>query len=111
MRIFISGEVDKQAASFFREVRKEISDNIKILESKNYGSNVERLGIIPIITQMTPGIESAGFFEERKLYKKKEADIRIKIDYEKFVNSNFQTRKFLMLKNIIESIRWLNNKV
>lgn len=110
MQIFLSGEVDTQVDTYFFEVRKDISQKLKTLETNNYGDNVEKIAIIPIIFHDLE-LESAGFFEERKLFRKKAADIRLKINFEKFRNGDYQARTLLLLRNIIDAIKWLDSKV
>ncbi|MGW8449465.1 Imm44 family immunity protein, partial [Bacillus wiedmannii] len=75
-------------------------------------SEVEKISIIPIVVKITPEYEAAGFFKERKLFKKKSkvADFRLRIDYETFSTANYSARKILILKNIIQSIRILGEK-
>jgi hypothetical protein len=84
---------------------------IKILNDKNYGTALVDIGIIPII--MSQELLDAGFFKERRLLKRKEksADYRLKIDYEKFMNGDDETRRLLIIQNIIDSIRDLGRKL
>ncbi|HBW36736.1 Imm44 family immunity protein [Desulfosporosinus sp. BICA1-9] len=112
MDIFMSGEVDKQVGDIYREIRKDIEENLKVLKDNYYGSEVTIIGIIPIIVKLTLELEAAGFFKERQQFnaKKKEADFRLRIDLDKFVNSSSQIRKMMVVKNIIESIRLLKRK-
>jgi hypothetical protein len=112
MEIFMSGEIDGEISDIFRELQNEIEDRIKILELNDYGNEVESLGIIPIIVNLTPELEVAGFFKERKLFKRKakDADIRLRINFEKFANSDRYTQKLLLIKNTIESVRVLGGK-
>lgn len=53
-----------------------------------------------------------GFFKERKLFKRKskEADFRLRIDYETFLSADYATRKILIIRNIFQSIRILGEK-
>ncbi|SHI17478.1 Imm44 family immunity protein [Desulfosporosinus lacus] len=113
MEIFMSGEIDTTISEAFREIRNEIKQKLKILEVNDYGNAVQNLGIIPIIVNLEPELESAGFFKERKLYKKKtkDADYRLRIDYESFLNANYEKKKLLIIKNVVDCIRLLGKKV
>jgi hypothetical protein len=53
-----------------------------------------------------------GFFAERKLIKRKsrEADIRLQIDYDRFLSADKEMRRKLIIKNIIDSIRVVGQK-
>jgi len=108
----MSGEIDAIIADIYREIRNEIESEIKILEEHDYGSEIESIGIVPIIVNLTPELERARFFRERNLFSKKnkDADYRLGIDYDTFVNGNNQTNKLLIIKNIIDSIRHLSKK-
>jgi hypothetical protein len=71
MRIFISGELDEKIGHDFRQVLREANELLKPLESNDYGSEFEFLGIIPIIIDPKRGLFESGFFKERKLIKRK----------------------------------------
>nr|WP_206704533.1 Imm44 family immunity protein [Bacillus wiedmannii] len=110
--IFLSGELEGDIAEEFINIISEISSELEKLNNNNYGSEVEKISIIPIVVKITPEYEAAGFFKERKLFKKKSkvADFRLRIDYETFSTANYSARKILILKNIIQSIRILGEK-
>ena len=112
MEIFLSGETDIEVHGAFSDVRKEIESKLINLKDKNYGSELQSIGIIPIIVNLSSEYEEAGFFEERMLFKRKQkdADYRLRIDFEKFVSSDYNTRRLLLVKNIIDSIRSLGTK-
>jgi hypothetical protein len=112
MDIFMSGEVDAKIGDEYRELRKEIEKKLKQLQANSYGEEVGNIAIIPIIVNLKPDLENAGFFKEKKQFSKKskEADFRLRINYDKFVNSNLNTKRLLIIKNVIESIRFLGTK-
>jgi hypothetical protein len=112
MNIFLSGETDKEVSEDFNEIRKEIESKLMNLRDKNYGSELQSIGIIPIIVNLPQEYEEAGFFKERKLFKRKEkdADYRLRINFEKFVSGDTNARRLLLTKNIIDSIRSLGTK-
>lgn len=112
MRFFLSGELEGDIAEEFINIISEIGSELEGLNSNNYGSEVEEIAIIPIVAKITPEYEDAGFFKERKLFKRKskEADFRLRIDYETFLSADYATRKILIIRNIIRSIRILGGK-
>lgn len=111
MKIIITAEIDSQVRNDFQTIRKEILEKIKPLEDKEYG--LDKISIIPIIADITPELDEAGFFKERKLIKKKEklADIRLRIDFKKFKDGDMKTKKNLIIRNIIESIQVIGLKM
>ncbi|MGE6619605.1 Imm44 family immunity protein [Bacillus mycoides] len=112
MRFFLSGELEGDIAEEFINIISEISSDLEKLNSNNYGSEVEEIAIIPIVVNITPEYEDAGFHKERKLFKRKskEADFRLRIDYETFLLADDSGRKILIIKNIIQSIRILGKR-
>ncbi|TDL92412.1 dihydrolipoamide succinyltransferase [Vibrio vulnificus] len=113
MEFFMSGETEIIFSEEFRLLRNEAEQKLKSLENNDYGNAVEDIGIIPIIVNLTPEIIEGGFFKERVKFSKKnkDADIRMRIDYHDFLNGDLQKKKELLLKNIIESVRALGQKV
>ncbi|KAA0786723.1 dihydrolipoamide succinyltransferase [Bacillus wiedmannii] len=112
MRFFLSGELEGDIAEEFINIISEIGSELEGLNSNNYGSEVEEIAIIPIVAKITPEYEDAGFFKERKLFKRKskEADFRLRIDYETFLSADYATRKILIIRNVIRSIRILGER-
>jgi hypothetical protein len=113
MDIFISGEIDAKFADDYRKIRKEIETKLENLQDKDYGYALKSIGIIPICVDITKEIEEAGFYKERKLYKRKEkdADYRLRMDYEKFLNGNDDIKRLLLVKNILDCIRLIGLKI
>lgn len=113
MKFFMSSEVDVDISEDFRIVRNEVEQKIKLLESKNYGDNIVELSIIPIVVNLTPELEEAGFFKERVKYSKKnkETDIRLRINHTAFKEADKETQKLMVISNVIQSIKALHLKV
>lgn len=103
MEIFLSGETDMEVAEQFREIRNEFEAKLESLKDKNYGSELQSIGITPIVVNLSPEYEESGFFKERKLFKKKEKDAgyRLRINFEKFVSGDYNIKRLLLAKNII----------
>jgi hypothetical protein len=113
MDIFMSGEIDAKISEEYSKISNEIEVKLKVLQGKDYGYALKSIGIIPICVNLTKEIEEAGFYKERKLFKRKErdADYRLRIDYEKFQNGNDDVKRLLIVKNIIDSIKLLGTKI
>ncbi len=109
----MSGEIETTVSEPFREILSEIEKRLKVLEVNDYGNAVQNLAIIPIIIKVVPEFESAGFHKERKLYKKKtkEADYRLRIDYQSFLNADHEIKKLLVIKNVVDCVRLLGEKI
>lgn len=109
----MSSEVDAVIADEFRELRKEVEKQLKQLEGKDYGDEVAEIGIIPMVVNLTPELEAAGFHKEKIKYSKKnkDADIRLRINFNEFFNESYEGRKRLLLNNVLESVGALGEKV
>ena len=116
MIFFMSSEFDGRFDDFeepFRIVQNDIEEKIKAnLENNDYEKDVEDFGIIPIIMKFGDEMDGEVWYKERLLFKKKkkEADIRLRIDYDTFVKGDNQTKKLLLIDNIIKSIEALSKK-
>ena len=112
MKFYMSGEVDGKVGDIFGKLVNEIKPKLKTLEDRDYGGEVDDLGIIPVIIDPRMGLLEKGFFKERRLFKRKakEADFRLWIDFDKFYNADYEKKKLLILDNIIRSIKILGEK-
>ena len=116
MDFFMTYEIDSRYNNFgdiLRKIGNDIEVKIKnFLKEKNYGTEIQDLSIIPIIIKFNEQMEKEGWFKEKITYKKSknQADIRLKINYDKFVNGDEITKKLLLIHIIIKSIRELSKK-
>ncbi|PGC63490.1 dihydrolipoamide succinyltransferase [Bacillus toyonensis] len=112
MEFFMSCEVWKTVKHSDVKLINEVENNLKELENNHYGNEIESIGIIPIIVDIIPELENAGFFKEKKLFKRKDkkADLRLRINIETFLNANRAAKKLLIVKNVIECVRILGTK-
>jgi hypothetical protein len=116
MKFFMSSESDSRYDNFgesLRKVRNDIERQvINALGGNDYGKDVESLGIIPIIIKFDEQMEKEGWFKERVLFKRKQrdADLRLRINYDKFVKGNDDKKKLLLIDNIIKCIEALSKK-
>lgn len=117
MNFFMSGEIDgrygEELPNKYNEVRNEVENRIKnYISERSYGSEVNDIAIIPIIIKFDSDFNENDWFRERKLFKSKtqEADFRLRIDFDKFLNADKKTCELLLIKNIISSIRILGDR-
>lgn len=118
VKFFLSGEIDgtkpqDQIDKKFHLASNYVSEKLTpILEAEDYGNEVTELNIIPIIVKLTDEMDAAGWFKERKLFKRKSnsTDFRLRIDYDDFCNGSNDQRVNLLVENIIASVRILSQR-
>ena len=112
MDFFMSGEVSGESHREMIDLIISIETQVKTLDKNNYG-DIYDIAIIPVIVEISLELETQGFYKERKLVRRKtgEADYRLRINYCKFVEADDVTKKLLIIKNIIDSIRDIGRKV
>ena len=110
MEIFLSGEIEGPASAKWVELQRECAPLLSKLEDKNYGEDLTSIGIISIL--MRDEYLANGLHPEKRYYsrKRKEADIRMWINYKEFSRSNKEQRKKIYIDHIIESIRVAGKK-
>ena len=110
MDIFLGAEIEGSATSKWFELQKEFSELLLELKNKNYGLELKYIGIISII--MRTNYYEEGGYKERSYYskKRKEADIRLRLDYVDFVKASKEERKQIYIEHILEAIRIAGEK-
>jgi hypothetical protein len=99
-------------------IQKEIRENLSFVTKRNaglekvdnYGMEFEDVGIISIC--ISQELIDVGWFKERVLAKRKakEADIRLRMNYDKFISSPPEIQRLMYIENIVRSIRALQKK-
>ncbi len=116
MKLVISVEAQNAfeigLGEILREVNesiKSINDNSLVSESK-YGNEFVSIGIIP--SCMEEKMWTALGWKEKKLIKrtKREADIRIRMDYDRFIRESPSNKRLIFIKTIIESLKIVQEK-
>lgn len=112
MEIFISIEAEKTTESGLADIMKEIRNKLSFLfeDTDIYGTEFNLIAIIP--TCVSDDIWQISGWKERKLISrnKKEADIRLKMDYHRFINETDKNKYLLFADIIIKSVCIVNNK-
>lgn len=109
MKFFISAELYKDVGDLYSTTRKKINSLLnEELKNKNYGEALNEIGIIPIIMPKEHLLDR----KERKLFQRKikDADYRLYIDYDKFLNGSDKDRELLLIDNIFKAIKDLERK-
>ena len=111
MKIFLSAELEGAASSKWFELQKEFTPILSKINDRDYGDGLVSIAIISII--MRNEFFENNAYKERVFYdkKNKEADVRLKIDYKKFVKADKDERKKIYINHIIDSIHSLKYKV
>ena len=113
MKFFMSSESDGRYDNFeepLRKISNEVESVIKgCIKDKDYGSEVEDFAVICIIIKFDKQMEAEGWFKERRLFKRKakEADMRLRVDYDKFVKGDDTVKRLLLIDNVIRSVQEL----
>lgn len=112
MKLFISIESEKTTESGLADIMKETRNKLSFLfeDTDNYGTEFDSIAIIP--TCVSDDIWQISGWKERKLISrnKKEADIRLKMDYHRFINETDKNKYLLFTDIIIKSVCIVNDK-
>jgi len=116
MKIFLGSETEKKVYQQFFDIRKKVEENLQFLckenvgleEDDTYGTEFNDIGIITIAVPQY--VKDLGV-KERKLIKRKtkEADIRLYMDYERFIKETPKNQRLMYIENIIKSIEVLKD--
>jgi hypothetical protein len=118
MRLFITIEAENSSqnglADIFRDVDRQLSfvtgKNDDLPNVDNYGSEFREIAIIPSCVSLSTW-EALGWKERQYVWRKKrEADIRLRMDYERFVSETPENKRLLFVDIIIKSIKVLQTK-
>ncbi|MDO4544346.1 MAG: Imm44 family immunity protein [Clostridia bacterium] len=112
MELFMTIETQVGAenlSDILRQTKKEllfITDREANLENvDNYGTEFRCIAVIP--TCLDDGFWNASGWKERKQIwrKKKEADIRLRMDYDRFVRETPENQRLMFIDIIVKSIQ------
>lgn len=116
MRIFLSSEHEHKASMGFDVACKWVEEKLQFVCEENvgleqddtYGTEYQDVGIICIIIPK----EMQEYWKERKYIsrKNKSADIRLYIDYERFIRETPENQRLMYVENIIKSIEVLKER-
>ena len=105
MEICISYESSVNTINLYKRI-KPVIDKI---EQNDYGTEFESIGIIPSI--ISKELMLPDWKERKQIWRKKrEADIRLIIDYEQFIAADLDTQFLLYVQCVIDSIMVVENR-
>lgn len=118
MELFLTIEaqnaVESGLADIFHEVNEQLffvtAHKAGLEDVNNYGTEFRVVSVIP--TCVDDSFWNAlGWKERTKIWrKKKEADIRLRIDYNRFLNETTKNKRLLFIDVIIKSVQALQER-
>ena len=110
MDIFLSAEAEGPATGKWFVLQKDFSAALSCLKSRHYGDDLISIAIISIL--MRDEFFAGGCYKERVYYsrKRKDADVRLRIDYNAFIKASKENQKEIYIDHILESIRVAGSK-
>lgn len=111
MIFFLGAETQASAWAMLTQLNRIAASELNALRDKSYGAELESIGIISILLQ--DEFLTDGGYKERRLFQRKtfSADIRLRIDYKKFMCATPEQRYKLYVQHILASIECLKGKV
>lgn len=100
MKIFLGSETEGRADSLLLPIRNTVNTLLDAIREKQYGNALLDIGIISII--MKDEMYDSGGYPERKYYSKikREADIRLRLNYKIFCNAKPDERMEIYKKHV-----------
>lgn len=118
MKLFMTIEAQNAFECGLADIFHEINEQLSFVTAKqagledidNYGTEFRVISIIP--TCVDDAFWSAlGWKERIKVWRKrKEADIRLRMDYSRYMSESHENQRLLFIKTIIRSIRVLQEQ-
>lgn len=118
MYLGFSSETGYDAGDLLSPIENDVEARLSFVSQKgigleevdNYGTEFKDVIIVTIC--IPQHLIDAGWFTERVLVKRKahEADLRLRMDYDKFVAASPELRRLMYIENIVKSIRALQAK-
>lgn len=118
MQLFITIEAqnatDNGLFEIFRDINQQLSfvtDNDSDLEIiNNYGNEFRIISVIPSCVD-DDFWKASGWKERKQIWrKKKEADIRLRMDYNRFMEETLENRRLMFIDIIVKSIQVIQEK-
>ena len=118
MRLNLTIEGQNCTENGLAKILKETTDKLNFLTDKttdleninNYGTEFKEISIIP--SCMDDELWNTLCWKERKQIwrKRREADIRLRMDYNRFINETLENKRLLFIDIIIKSIQVVQEK-
>lgn len=115
MYLFFSLEAqDSRLANILWDIKRQLNfvtdEEAGLEEIDNYGKEFRSIAIIP--TGVSDDFWKALGWKERTLIwrKKREADIRLRINYERFIKESTENKRLMVVDIIVKSIKVVQEK-
>ena len=118
MRLFLTIEAQNCTENCLAKILRDTINQLEFVTDKsadlentnNYGTEFRLVAIIP--SCMDDGFWNAfGWKERKQVWRKKgEADIRLRMDYNRFVGETYENKRLLFIDIVIKSIRVVSEK-
>lgn len=112
MDFFISIEAEKADESGIAHIMGDINKKLSFLKKDNpdYGTEFDSVSVIPTCVSESMW-QALGWKERRSIgYKKKQADIRLRMDYDRFIRETNENKLLLFTEIIVRSILVVQTK-
>ena len=91
------------------QVNKQLSfitdKNLGLQDENNYGQEFRLISIIPFCVD-DGYLDALGWKERKQIWRKKrEADIRLRMDYKRFIRETPENKKLMFIERIISSLK------
>lgn len=112
MELFLTIETQVGAeylSDILRDVKEKLifvtDTNANLMDVNNYGTEFGSIAVIPSCVS-DDFWEALGWKERKQIWRKKrEADIRLRMNYDRFVGETPENQRLLFIQVIVESIR------
>lgn len=110
MEIYLSSETEGRADSLLLPIRNMVDLLLDDIRKNEYGSALTSVGVFAII--MKEEMYDSGGYCERQYYSKvrKEADIRLRLNYKSFCNAEPEKRVELYEQHVSRALEIAANK-
>ena len=112
MKLFLTIEAQKANENGLSDILKDVNKSLSFVTNRNselenvnnYGTEFRLISIIP--TCVDDRIwETLGWKEIRQIWRKKqEADIRLRMDYNRFIHETLENKRLMFIDIVIKSI-------
>ena len=111
MSIFLSSEAHVSASVIICHNIRIIKTKIKTINVGDYTDVIDDIGIIINCFPVDEINLGLGKRREYISYKKRFADIRLPLDFDELITANREKQYYLIINNIIESLKVIKNKI
>lgn len=118
MHLFLTIEAQNAGSSGLADILREVTKDLSFVTNKdsglenidNYGKEFKSIAIIPSCVD-DDFWRALGWKERVQIWRKKgEADIRLRMDYDRFMAEDYDNKKRMFIEIIVKSIRIIQSR-